>query len=76
MPFTSSATTVSYVSYFHDGKQMINGSHDKTIRRWDLREGQEIKYAREVCDDYHIGAAVVSRDGRWVEQLERSGQGT
>ncbi|KIK36773.1 hypothetical protein CY34DRAFT_492294 [Suillus luteus UH-Slu-Lm8-n1] len=57
----------SNISYFHDGKQLIRGSHDKTIRRWDLREGQEIKEAQGVCDDYHIGATVVSRDGRWVE---------
>jgi WD40 repeat protein len=57
---------ISYISYFPDGKQMISGSRDKTIRRWDLREGKEIKEAREVCDNYDIGAAVVSRDGQWV----------
>jgi WD40 repeat protein len=44
---------VSYISYFPDGKQMISASRDKTIRRWDLREGKEIKEVREVCDDYH-----------------------
>jgi WD40 repeat protein len=57
---------ISYISYFPDGKQMISRSRDKTIRRWDLREGKEIKEAREVCDNYHSGEAVVSRDGRWV----------
>ncbi|KAG2342019.1 WD40 repeat-like protein [Suillus weaverae] len=55
---------VSCISYFPDGKQMISGSHDKTIRRWDLREDKEIKEARDVCDG--IQAVVVSRDGRWV----------
>ncbi|KAG1779582.1 hypothetical protein EV702DRAFT_1277067 [Suillus placidus] len=43
---------------------MISGSGDKTIRRWDLREGKEIKEDREVGDDVH--AVGVSRDGRWV----------
>ncbi|KAG2351000.1 hypothetical protein BDR05DRAFT_57108 [Suillus weaverae] len=55
---------VSCISYSSDGKQMISGSNDKTIRRWDLREGKEIKEAREVCDDLY--AVGVSGDGRWV----------
>ncbi|KAG2336882.1 WD40 repeat-like protein [Suillus weaverae] len=55
---------VSYISYFPDGKQMISGSRDKTIRRWDLRKGKEIKEAREVCEN--IEAVGVSKDGRWV----------
>ncbi|KAG2351001.1 YVTN repeat-like/Quino protein amine dehydrogenase [Suillus weaverae] len=55
---------VSCISYSSDGKQMISGSNDKTIRRWDLREGKEIKEAREVCED--ISAVGVSKDGRWV----------
>ncbi|KAG1779579.1 hypothetical protein EV702DRAFT_1277065 [Suillus placidus] len=56
---------VSCISYFPDGKEMISGSYDKTTRRWDLREGKEIKEAREVCDDL-VEAVGVSRDGRWV----------
>lgn len=34
---------ISYISCFPDGKQMLSGSGDTTIRRWDLREGKEIK---------------------------------
>ncbi|KAG1830838.1 hypothetical protein EV424DRAFT_1534769 [Suillus variegatus] len=56
---------ISDISYFPDGKQMISGSGDKTIRRWDLREGKEIEEAREVCEN-RINAMGVSRDGRWV----------
>jgi WD40 repeat protein len=56
---------VECISYFPDGKQMISGSEDKTIRRWDLREGKEIKEAREVCEE-GISAVGISRDGRWV----------
>ncbi|KAG2341923.1 YVTN repeat-like/Quino protein amine dehydrogenase [Suillus weaverae] len=56
---------VSYISYFPDGKKMISGSGDKTIRRWDLREGKEIKEAREVCEN-PVGAVGVSKDGRLV----------
>ncbi|KAG2132900.1 uncharacterized protein EDB93DRAFT_890657 [Suillus bovinus] len=44
---------------------MISASDDKTIRRWDLREGKEIEKAREVCE-YGLSAVRVSRDGRWV----------
>ncbi|KAG1786468.1 quinon protein alcohol dehydrogenase-like superfamily [Suillus plorans] len=56
---------IPYISYFPDGKQMISGSYDKTIRRWDLREGKEIKEAREVYKD-RVHGVRVSRDGRWV----------
>jgi WD40 repeat protein len=56
---------VSYIYYFPDGKQMISASRDKTIGRWDLREGKEIKKAREVYEN-DIIAVGVSRDGRWV----------
>jgi WD40 repeat protein len=55
---------VSYISYFPDSKQMISGSYDKTIRRWDLRKGKEIEKDREVSEYVH--AVGVSRDGRWV----------
>ncbi|KAG2350999.1 WD40 repeat-like protein [Suillus weaverae] len=56
---------ISCISYSSDGKQMISGSNDKTIRRWDLREGNEIEEAREVCE-HRVEAVGVSKDGRWV----------
>jgi len=57
---------ISCISYFPDGKKMISGSADKTIRRWDLQKGKEIEDAREVCEFGIIEAVGVSRDGRWV----------
>ncbi|KAG1839484.1 WD40-repeat-containing domain protein [Suillus tomentosus] len=44
---------------------MISGSCDQTVRRWDLREGKEIKEARKVYEDF-INKVRLSRDGRWV----------
>ncbi|KAG2070914.1 prolyl oligopeptidase [Suillus decipiens] len=55
---------ISSISYFPDGKQMISGSRNNTIRRWDLREGKGIEKVREVCEN-RIEVRV-SRDGRWV----------
>ncbi|KAG2743107.1 YVTN repeat-like/Quino protein amine dehydrogenase [Suillus brevipes Sb2] len=53
-----------FISYFPDGKQMISGSRDKTIRRWDMRKGKEIEKDRQVVEGVH--GVGVSRDGRWV----------
>ncbi|KAG2737429.1 WD40 repeat-like protein [Suillus brevipes Sb2] len=55
---------ISCISYFPDGKQMISGSRDKTIRRWDLRKGKEIEKDRQVYEE--VAAVGVSRDGRRV----------
>ncbi|KAG2744524.1 YVTN repeat-like/Quino protein amine dehydrogenase [Suillus brevipes Sb2] len=55
---------VSCMSYFPDGKEIMSGSGDKTIRRWDLRKGKEIEKDREDYED--VKAVGVSRDGRWV----------
>jgi len=51
---------ISSTSYFPKGKEMISGSGDKTVRRWDLRKGKEIEEAREVFED-GIDAVGVSR---------------
>ncbi|KAG1751499.1 WD40-repeat-containing domain protein [Suillus paluster] len=56
---------VRSISYFPDGKQMISGALDMTIRRWDLREGKEIEEVRDVCEQ-RVDMLEVSRDGRWV----------
>jgi WD40 repeat protein len=53
------------ISYFPDGKQMISGSGDKTVRLWDLETGKEVEKAR-VVREQEVCAVAVSRDGRWV----------
>jgi WD40 repeat protein len=53
------------ISYFPDGKRMITGSSDKTVRLWDLEAGKEIEEAR-VVREQEVRAVVVSRDGHWV----------
>ncbi|OAX33528.1 WD40 repeat-like protein [Rhizopogon vinicolor AM-OR11-026] len=53
------------ICYLPNGKQMISGSNDKSVRRWDLEAGKEIEEARVVCEE-EVWAVVVSRDGRWV----------
>ncbi|OJA10027.1 hypothetical protein AZE42_08531 [Rhizopogon vesiculosus] len=56
---------VQSISYFPEGKQMIGGSADKTVRRWDLQVGKEIEKAPKVCD-YGVRTVAVSGDNRWV----------
>jgi WD40 repeat protein len=53
------------ISYFPDGKQMISGFNDKTVRLWDLETGKEVEKAR-VVREQEVRAVAVSRDGRWV----------
>jgi WD40 repeat protein len=53
------------ISYFPDGKQMIGGSGDKTVRLWDLKAGKEVEKARVVRGE-EVRAVAVSRDGHWV----------
>jgi len=53
------------ICYCPDGKQMIIGSSDKTIRLWDLRTGKEIE-ERRIVSEQEVRVVAVSRDGRWV----------
>jgi WD40 repeat protein len=53
------------ISYFPDGKQMISGSSDKTVRLWDLEASKEIEEAR-VVREQEVREVAVSRDGHWV----------
>ncbi|KAG2742279.1 YVTN repeat-like/Quino protein amine dehydrogenase [Suillus brevipes Sb2] len=62
---------ITCFSYFPDGKEMISGSRDQTIRRWDLRKGKEIEKVRQVFEG--VREVGVSKDGRWI--VIASGEG-
>jgi WD40 repeat protein len=53
------------ISYFPDGKHMISGSGDMTVRLWDLEAGKEIEEAR-VVREQEVRAVAVSRDAHCV----------
>ncbi|KAG2068946.1 WD40 repeat-like protein, partial [Suillus decipiens] len=61
------------ISYFPDGQRIISGSLDKTTRQWDLKAGEEIEEARDVCEK-QVWAVAVSQDGRWVVTGGDSGE--
>jgi WD40 repeat protein len=65
MSLRSHDHVVESISYSPDGKQMISGGLDSTIRRWDLQAGKEIEDVRDVCE-WNVRAVAISRDGRWV----------
>src|SRR4051794_33073157 len=52
------------VACFPDGHRIVSGSHDRTLRVWDLRMGKEVRRF-----EGHLGpvwAVAVSADGRRV----------
>ena len=53
------------ISYFPNGKEMIEGSPNKWVRRWDLQTSEEIVEARVVCER-EVWAVAASSDSRWV----------
>ncbi|OAX30727.1 WD40 repeat-like protein, partial [Rhizopogon vinicolor AM-OR11-026] len=71
MTLEGHTTAPDIISYFPDGKQIISGSRDKTVRRWDLEEGKEVEEARDVYEQ-QVTTLAVSRDGR---KLLASGSG-
>jgi WD40 repeat protein len=56
---------IQSISYFPDGQRIISGSFDKTARQWDLKTGNEIEEAQDVCEK-EVLAVAVSRDDRWI----------
>jgi WD40 repeat protein len=56
--------TVYAVTFSPDGKLLISGSNDKTIRVWDLASGKELR--RLVGHGQPVWSVAVSPDGKLV----------
>ncbi|KAG1732343.1 hypothetical protein EDB19DRAFT_1912066 [Suillus lakei] len=56
---------VRAVAVFPDKRRMVTGSHDNTVRLWDLKTGEVLK-KMEGHSSARVRALAVSRDGRFI----------
>ena len=69
---------VSSVAFSPDGKQVVSGSGDRTVRRWDAATGQQLLPALEGHTD-GVHSVAFSPDGKQIVSgsgIRRSGAGT
>ncbi|KAG4437715.1 hypothetical protein IFR05_006798 [Cadophora sp. M221] len=59
---------VTSVAFSPDGKQIVSGSWDKTVRRWDAATGQQLLPALEGHTD-HVTSVAFSPDGKHFPTL-------
>jgi NACHT domain/WD domain, G-beta repeat len=62
---------VTSVAFSPDGKQIVSGSRDKTVRRWDAATGQQLLPALEGHTD-PVTSVAFSPDGKHIPTLHVS----
>ncbi|KAF9222847.1 WD40 repeat-like protein [Gyrodon lividus] len=56
--------TIRSVAFLADGKQVISGSDDRSIRAWRVEGGEEV--GKVMTEEGLVFAVAASNDGRWI----------
>ncbi|KAF9222909.1 WD40 repeat-like protein [Gyrodon lividus] len=56
--------SITSVAFLPDGKQVISGSEDSSVRAWRVEDGREV--ATVISKRGSVLAVAVSGDGRWI----------
>ncbi|OAX35388.1 hypothetical protein K503DRAFT_773522, partial [Rhizopogon vinicolor AM-OR11-026] len=70
--FKDHEKTITAVAVFPDGRWMVTGSYDKTLRLWDLKDGVVLK--KMEGHSYIVETVAVSRDGRMIASGDVNGE--
>jgi len=62
--FIGHKSEITCLSFFHDGKSIVTGSYDKTVRIWDVNSGKELKCLTGHSEN--IESLAISHDGKFV----------
>jgi len=62
--FEGHTGTIASAVFSPDGRMILSGSEDKTLRVWDVETGKEI--ARHEADSHYTNHVAVSPDGRYI----------